>query len=203
MEFSALKKAVVAVEMPDTVRGRLSAVCSAAAADSMEVSTMKKNHSIPFRRPLALAAAAVLCLCLPITGMAMSELGFFRDIKNPVGTVTGTVYEQATGEITVTAVPNGDQLTVTALLQTPEKAPYAYCEQLAIGQFCLLDADGKPVAEGTAPAVTPVSDQAAWTIALEDLASGSYTLRIEAFTSIKKADQPLTITGLWECTFTL
>ena len=34
------------------------------------------------------------------------------------------------------------------------------------------------------------------------VASGSYTLLVTAFVSEKKADQPLKISGSWECAFT-
>jgi len=36
---------------------------------------------------------------------------------------------------------------------------------------------------------------------LDDLASGEYRLMINAFVGSKKADQPLVISGTWECGF--
>lgn len=64
------------------------------------------------------------------------------------------------------------------------------------------DADGKAVDEGSAASAEIIDGQAVIGVDLGSIERGSYTLIITAFVSEKKADQPLEISGNWECTFT-
>ena len=48
-----------------------------------------------------------------------------------------------------------------------------------------------------------VDGKAVMTISLDGIDSGDYKLLISSFVGSKKADQPLKISGDWECDFTI
>lgn len=156
------------------------------------------------KKPGAVFAALAICLSLSVTALASTDAlqGFFRDITSFSGAIVGTSYEQATDEIRMTATVKGDELTVRAAFLEPDAFPYRETEQLGIGEYRILDADGKVLQKGAADPVPVVNGQAAIVIGLKDLETGSYTLSVSAFVSGKKADQPLPIHGSWECAFT-
>ena len=161
------------------------------------------NHKRIRRMPRALIAAAlVLCIGLPV-GMAATNTGFFRDVTNWQGAITGTVYEQATNEIAVTVTTEADTLTVEADFRNPDTAPYRALETLALGKYQILNADGAVLTEGERSEPAAVADNGAALTVPFDAAPGTYTLVIENFVGGSKADQPLPITGHWEITFSM
>lgn len=201
MDFLSLKKTVESVEMPADMRRRVLDRSKHRLEQNKEEHSMKKTK-IRMKRPLAVAAILVLCLCLPIAGAAMGNSGLFKDVIRWDGAVTGTVYENATNEIDIAAVAD-DTLAVTVTLLTPDSAPYSACEELAIGDYQIVDAAGDVVAEGSnTNSVVVDNGRAVVHIPLEGIADGTHTLRIQSFVSMKKADQPLPISGFWECDFT-
>ena len=200
MDFLSLKKSVESVEMPDDMRRRILDRSKHILEQNMEEHSMKKTK-IRMKRPVAVAAVLVLCLCLPIAGAALSNSGAFKDVTRWDGAVTGTVYENATNEIDIATVAD-DTLEVTVKLLVPDSAPYSACEELAIGDYQIMDAAGDVVVEGSNTNSAVVDNgRAVVYIPLDGIADGAYTLRIQSFVSMKKADQPLPITGFWECNF--
>jgi len=164
----------------------------------------RKTTSI-FRKPAAVFAIVAVCISLSVTALAGTGVlqGFFRDITDFRGAVVGTSYEQATDEIDVNVNVNGNELTVLATFTNPDKFPYRETELLGIGEYQILDADGKVVKAGATDPSAPVENgQAAMDIGVNDMEAGSYKLIVTAFVSEKKADQSLTIHGIWECVFT-
>ena len=163
----------------------------------------RKNVSF-FKKPVVVFAALAVCLSISVTALAATGTlkGFFRDITNWQGAVVGTSYEQATDEIDVKVITNGEELTVLATFVDPQIFPYREVEMLGIAEYCIVDTNGKTVSEGTAESVEVVNGHAAVSIQLDDLDSGSYKLMISAFVGSKKAEQPLNINGNWECEFT-
>lgn len=177
--MNRLKENVRAIQMDEDTRRRLAS----------GFRPQKRRLS-----PVAIAAVLALALLLPVGTYAAGRAGFFRDVKRWDGAVVGTAYENATNEISVTAVRQDDQLLVTVTLLTPDKAPYPYIEELSIGEYQLLNEKGKVIVKGTVDAVPLISGQAEFTIpAIE-----GHTLRITEFISHKKAEQPLPISGEWE-----
>ena len=60
------------------------------------------------------------------------------------------------------------------------------------------------VVEGKgADMVEIVNCEANMSISLGGVYSGNYKLRVNSFTGVKKVDQPLEISGTWECDFTI
>lgn len=193
-----LKNAMKQIEMPDNMKERIRKNCLAELSHETEEQPMKKRR--PMKRTFLIAA--VLVLCLPVIGMAISNTGTFKDIKNIFGTVTVTEYENATNEITVSLSAEENELLVKTTFATPDNPPYNESEMLAIGAYQILDEAGNPLLKGTeSPAVVVEEGQAMFHLSLDDLKKGTYTLNIDSFISSKKADQPLPIYGNWEIPF--
>ena len=195
-----MKNAMKQIEMPDEMKERIRKNCLNALSHETEERPVKKRK--PMKRTLLIAAALVLCL--PVIGMAVSNSGAFKDVKNMFGTVTGTEYENATDGITVSLSTEENGLLVETAFEDPDIPPYRECEMLAIGTYQILEKTGTVVFKGTeSPAVVIEEGQAAFHLPLEDLESGSYILMIDSFIGSKKADQPLPIYGNWEVEFAL
>ena len=166
---------------------------------------MKTNRNHTFiRKPAVILAAVVLCVSLSATALATTGVlkGFFKDVTNWQGAVVGTSYEQATDEIDVSVTVNGDELMVLATFVDPSIFPYREIEKLGIAAYSIEDMNGKTVKEGAVESVEIADGKAAVSVQLDDIDSGSYRLMITAFVGGKKAEQPLNISGNWECTFT-
>ena len=200
MDMQNLKNTMESIEMPADMKERIAKNCLAEIAHERTETPMKKRKSL--KRTLLIAA--VLILCLPVAGLALKSGGNFKDIKNIFGAVTGTEYENATDEITLSLSTEENSLLVETTFVNPDAPPYSFCEQLSIGTYQVLDKAGNIVLEGadTSP-VTVTEGQTRFYITLDDLEKGTYTLKIDSFISSKKADQPLPIYGNWELNFSL
>ena len=204
MDHEKLKSAAQAITMPEEMKRRIIRNCKAQTANSGKERIMKPNRNNTFfRKSAAVFIAAVLCLSLSVTVLASAGVfqGYFRDILNWQGAVVGTSYEQATDEISLSVTVNDNELTALTTFFFPQEFPYREIEKLGIAAYKILDADGRVVKEGTAESTEVVNGQAAVSIKLDDIDSGSYKLIVTAFVSEKKAEQPLPINGSWECLF--
>ena len=151
--------------------------------------SMKKRLSI------LIAAVLIATLCCATAFAAISG-GWFADVKNGFGAVTGTEYHNATGEITVTADAENGLLTVSAVFVSPENFPYRELDTLRINEYTISDMSGTQtdavsIANGTAQLSVPIAA----------LPAGEYSLHITSFLGEKKAEQPLPIYGDWVCEF--
>ena len=205
MDYKILKTAADTITMPDDAKRRIVSRCKSQISQERKEIAMKtsRNHTF-IRKPAAALAVVAICLSLAVTAVAASGTlkGFFRDITDYRGAVVGTAYQQATDEINVDAAVNGNELTILAVFADPKMAPYREAEKLGIAAYEILDASENTVMEGTVESTKVANGQAALSISLEGLEHGSYKLVVTAFVSEKKADQPLTISGHWECAFT-
>lgn len=175
--------------------------------NKMEEKNMNKTTAKSFfRRPVAVAAALALCLCLigATTLAATGKLdGFFKDIKRWDGAVTGTQYKQATDEIELSIVNVSDSIELEAIMLKPEAAPYGYIELLGIDSYEIVDVDGNVVADGKTEEMAQITDgKVNLSISLDNISSGEYRLVVSAFVGSSKAEQPLVMSGVWECDFT-
>ena len=206
MEFENLKSAAQEITMPEEMKRHIAHSCKKQLVNTMEEHTMNHRKNVSFfKKPAAVFAALVICLSLSVTALAATGVlqGFFRDITNRSGAIVGTSYEQATDEIAVDVTVNGNELAVLATFMNPDKFPYREAELLGIADYQIVDADGKVVQEGTTDKSTPVvNGQAPIIIDLDGLDARSYKLIVKTFVAEKKADQPLNISGTWECEFT-
>ena len=205
MDYEKLRSAAETITMPEDTKRRIVRNCKTQISNSRKENLMKINQNHTFtRKPAAVFVAVVLCLCLSVTVLAATGIskGYFRDITNWQGAVVGTSYEQASDEISMDATVNGNELTVLATFLIPQEFPYRELEKLGIAAYRIVDADGKVVKEGAAEAVEVINGQAAINIQLDGIGGGSCKLIVTAFVGEKKAEQPLSINGNWECVFT-
>ena len=201
MDFLNLKQSVESIELSDAARERIMNNCRM----NLEECNMKTNKK-PYlsKRPLAVAAVLALCICLSATGVAMQNSGFFKDVTNWKQAIVGTVYEQATNEISVTVNAEENALTVTAMMLEPDTVPYRELQEFAIEHYEIVDASGTVVATGTDTDYAKLVDRKAIvTIPLDNLERGHYQLLIHSFLGYKKAEQPLPIMGSWKCEFSI
>lgn len=243
MYRKSLKNAVGSVKMPEDMKRRIIENCEkqvlyegralyVKGSDEIRADLQDTDHSTKKgrninmkKRYVAILAAVMLCICLPVAGMAMGNTGFFKDIKAPGGAITGMVYEQAAQEINVSAELAGDQLIVSAEFLKPDAAPYGFIDQLAIGEYSIVDASGNVVAggngnaaggSGSAGGMDAAGDEGAEAqgvavdgtvmeigLSVPELDAGDYILKIGSFIGSAKADQPLPINGPWECEFSV
>lgn len=201
MDKNKLVKKVKEIEMSKDMQQRIIENCYA----EMEGKNMNITKKI-FKKPMAVAASFVLCLCLAgVTSLAATGKlqGFFKDITRWDGAVIGTSYEQATDEINLSVTLVSNELTVNAEMVNPNIAPYNVFQSLGINNYKILDSDGNTVVEDAATEVTEIVEgKATFVIPVSDIASGNYTLVVNEFVGSAKAEQPLVLHGTWECKFT-
>ena len=204
MEFENLKYVAQEITMPEEMKRRIAHNCKQIETTMEEHNMNNRKNTSFFRKPAAVFAALAVCLSLSVTALAATGVlqGFFRDITNHSGAIVGTSYEQATDEIDMDVTVDGDELTVLATFVDPNKFPYRESQLLGIADYRIMDAEGNVVQEGATDKFTPVANgQASIVLELNELATGSYKLIVTALVSEKKADQPLNISGTWECEF--
>ncbi len=168
---------------------------------------MKTNKIVPYlRKGAGLAAALALVVCLSgITVLAATGTlqGFFSDILGRNGAVVGASYTQAGDEVTLTVQNALDEISVELTMVYPERVPYREFESFGIKSYKITDAAGNVVKEATAAETAPVvNGKCTLSIPAEDLSPGEYRLSVSELTGSKKADQPLVLSGQWECAFT-
>ena len=130
--------------------------------------------------------------------------GFFADVTRWDGAIVGTTYEQATEEIDVSASVSGDSIIVDATLIKAGEAPYAFIESVNVETYCIVNAEGETLVEGTSNEKAGITDgMVSFKLPLDELESGNYTLIITEFVGSAKAEQDLPIKGYWVCEFEL
>ncbi len=203
----SVKEKINQIELPNTLHERCMSGINQA---KREMEDNKMNYKKVIRG--IVAAAAVLGVCVLTTNyeaIGSATKGFFRDITGWNNAVVGTEYAQATEElkVEVVAVTTEQAHTTLALevtLTEKEQAPWNSIEEIVLGSYKIVDADGKDVAvventhiEGQKANI--FDGMAQIDVVVEQLEGNvEYTLLIESFYGIKKADAPLKITGNWE-----
>lgn len=168
---------------------------------------LEKNHSYRRRtdgyRILRPVLAVILLMFMTGITAAAAQRGHFRDIFSFTHAVTGTAYENADDEITVTAVPEKTGIAVSAVPADMSRAPYREIEEWRISRCTLCDQDGRIIDENPVTAWAPcISGTINITIPVTDMKPGTYRLTITEFTGRRKADQDLPVSGTWVCEIT-
>ncbi len=130
----------------------------------------------------------------------------FEDVTAWNGSVIGTTYENATDEIlfTLEAMEAAEAtVSMTARFVDLQKLPYSEIEELSIPKYTILDQSGAVVMEGTADyrVVDRERGETTFEVPLTGLEKGDYRIKMEALEGKKKAEQPILISGTWECGF--
>lgn len=210
METKLLAETVKEIYMPEDMEKRILARCNEKTVvnieKEMECRNMRKDNSKKRNKSFVMAASLALCICVTgITAMAANGQlkGFFKDKIGWNGAVTGSTYEQATDEIVVSlnTTEVGDELEILVTFVNPEVVPYREIDMIRVENYQIFDAEGKVVLEGTMEEYKMMAEEVNMRIPAESLTEGSYRLVITTFLGAKKADQPLSIYGEWECEF--
>lgn len=184
------------IEMPKDMQQRIIENCY--------METEKKRMNKRVKKPVAAAALAIgLCL-IGVTAVAATGTlkGFFKDIKRWDGAVTGTVYEQATEEVTLHIMEVTDKLVVEITMLYSDDAPYSFFEMFGLKDYKIIDINGNVVVENENLELSEITgDKVFVHIPLDNVDDGEYTLIVNELVGSSKADQPLGLTGTWECSF--
>ena len=198
-----LKEEVTKIELSKEAKQRILQNCRE-KIESEQENNMKKNIWTMYKKPLVVAGAFTVCLCLTgITAMATTGKGFFKDEVRFDGAITGQTYQNATDEILVYAAVEEDVLTVTVEMVKIEIIPYSEIEVMELQNYRVYDALGNVVMENVVPENVVMEDnQIKFCIPAKELAEGTYKLELDVLSGSKKADPALLIYGAWECEFT-
>lgn len=197
-----LNKTVNEIVMPEEMQERIIRKCYV----EMEEKSMPDNTSKKyFKKSIIVAASLMLCISLSgITALAATGKlqGFFKDITGWNGAVIGTTYEQATEEIELSVVEATDILVVEVTMLSPQTVPYNSFETFGVESYKVVDENGAVVAKGTTTELAEVIEGIAKVvIPLKDIPNGEYKLVVDKLVGHAKAEQPLVISGAWECEF--
>ena len=185
------------IEMPKDMQQRIIEKCY--------IETEKKNMNKMFKKPMVAVASFVLCVCLMgVTALAATGKleGYFRDIKRWDGAVVGTAYEQATDEVELNIVEVSDKLVVEITMVNFKEAPYSFFEMFGIENYKIVDANGNVIVENENLEMSAIANNKVLVnVPLDDVGNGEYTLIVSELVGSAKAEQPLGLTGTWECSF--
>lgn len=96
-----------------------------------------------------------------------------------------------------------DELEVSITFLEAQKAPYSFFETLGIHNYQIVDKDGKAVVKEAETAGAIINNgQVEVVVSLTDVPVGEYKLIVTELVGDSKADQPLVVSGNWECGFT-
>ncbi len=158
-----------------------------------------------FKKPVTIAATVALFICVSGTTVLASTgvlKGFFKNVFGIDGAVIGTSYEHATDEINVQIAEISDNLIIEITMKYPDKMPYSEIEKIGIENYEIINKNNEVIAQGAVEAVAATGDKFYISIPFNSMSEESCKLVISEMNGIKKADLPLTISGLWECEFT-
>lgn len=174
----------------------------------------RKKEDKQYMKKMVAAAAVVMLVCIFAVGnttMAGGIKGMFKDIIRFDGAVTGSEYVNATNEVKitvgeVTVVESEDLIPLEITFLNPGIAPFNSFELVKVDAFEILNPDGEVVvSEEDANVVCSVGNGSASLSLKVDagklVAGETYTLAMEYFEGLKKADAPLAVKGKWECIF--
>ena len=86
----------------------------------------------------------------------------------------------------------------------PDTAPYSEEEAFRVGNYQIVDTSDNVIVDGEGDDFVEIVDgKAGMTVSPDGIDNGDYKLLISSFVGSKKADQPLKISGNWECNFTI
>lgn len=202
MDIEKFWKTLGKIEMPQETQERIIKNCNTKNLFNMEEYAIRKYKKFWSKRLIPLVSALSVFLCFAIVGTAAVKTGFFKDAIRWDGAVVGTTYEQASEEIEVTAIVDEKELVVLATMLSPDKPPYSILEEFGISSYQIIDMSGNMVIQDAGTQLSRISNgQAEIEISLDGIESGNYKLIINKYVGSAKADQPLEISGVWECEF--
>lgn len=137
--------------------------------------------------------------------LASEGVGHFADLTDADGYIVGTQYYTEPQEIALTSDKQEETIMIHAELKDLGRPPFSEATCLNLGQYEVLDSDGKEIALSLSTESGIVENGVA-VIRLKvsqgkSLPEGPCILKIHSLFSEKKGDQPLEIFGKWTVTF--
>ena len=204
MDIGNLKKALEKIELSQEMQERIIRNCNSQKNFSMEEYAMNKSKKIRLKKSIPMVAILSVFICFAMVGVAVAAMktGFFKDVTRWDGTVVGTTYEQASEEIEANVTVEEDGLLVVVTMLSPATPPYSEFDEFGISSYQIIDTSGSVVIKDVGTELSVISNgQAEIRIPLNGIERGNYKLVISKFVGSAKADQPLEISGVWECEF--
>lgn len=158
----------------------------------------------------ASTVAAVITVCAITVVSAGAIKGMFKDVKRWDGAVIGTEYVNATNDIEMNiSETKDDYISLDINFENPNEAPFAFIQEVAITDYKILDNNDKEVLEVNSTVENGIKGSVENGRILVKLPTNDklnsnqdYILVINTVYGLAKAEQPLKITGTWECEFT-
>ena len=168
----------------------------------------KPKNIIWLKRASTVAAVVTICAVTVVSAGAIK--GMFKDVKRWDGAVVGTEYVNATNDIEMNIFETNDEyISLDINFENQNEAPFAFVQEVAITDYKVLDNNDKEVLEVNSTVENGIKGKVENGRILVKLPTNDelnsnqdYKLVINTVYGLAKAEQPLKITGTWECEFT-
>ena len=177
--------------------------------NKVEGKNMRKPKNIIWlKRASTIAAVVTICAVTVVSAGAIK--GMFKDVKRWDGAVVGTEYVNATNDIEMNISETNDEyISLDINFENQNEAPFAFIQEVAITDYKVLDNNDKEVLEVNSTVENGIKGNVENGRILVKLPTNDelnsnqdYKLVINTVYGLAKAEQPLKITGTWECEFT-
>lgn len=176
--------------------------------NKVEGKNMSKPRNITWLRKVS-TVAAVVTVCAITVVSAGAIKGMFKDVKRWDGAVIGTEYVNATNDIEMNITETkAEYISLDINFENPNEAPFAFLEEVAITDYKILDNNDKEVLEVNSTFENGIKGNVENGRILLELPTNdklnsnqNYKLVVNTIYGLAKAEQPLKITGTWECEF--
>ena len=176
--------------------------------NKVEGKNMSKPRNITWLKRVS-TVAAVVTVCAITVVSAGAIKGMFKDVKRWDGAVIGTEYVNATNDIEMSINATKDEyISLDINFENQNEAPFAFIQEVAITDYKILDNNDKEVLEVNSTVENGIKGNVENGRILLELPTNdklnsnqNYKLVVNTIYGLAKADQPLKITGTWECEF--
>ena len=176
--------------------------------NKVEGKNMSKPRNITWLKRVS-TVAAVVTVCAITVVSAGAIKGMFKDVKRWDGAVIGTEYVNATNDIEMSINATKDEyISLDINFENQNEAPFAFIQEVAITDYKIFDNNDKEVLEVNSTVENGIKGNVENGRILLELPTNdklnsnqNYKLVVNTIYGLAKADQPLKITGTWECEF--
>lgn len=176
--------------------------------NKVEGKNMSKPRNITWLKRVS-TVAAVVTVCAITVVSAGAIKGMFKDVKRWDGAVIGTEYVNATNDIEMSINATKDEyISLDINFENQNEAPFAFIQEVAITDYKILDNNDKEVLEVNSTVENGIKGNVENGRILLELPTNdklnsnqNYKLVVNTIYGLAKAEQPLKITGTWECEF--
>ena len=176
--------------------------------NKVEGKNMSKPRNITWLKRVS-TVAAVVTVCAITVVSAGAIKGMFKDVKRWDGAVIGTEYVNATNDIEMSINATKDEyISLDINFENQNEAPFAFIQEVAITDYKIFDNNDKEVLEVNSTVENGIKGNVENGRILLELPTNdklnsnqNYKLVVNTIYGLAKAEQPLKITGTWECEF--